>query len=130
LHPNIKCCLNKCTTAKNAVPKNYGNADLPTGTVGAISELVVCAKLMGHGWHVFRCQSPNAPFDLVAVKGDRIRKIEVRTGNISDNGVRTWPSLVRPAATEHAVYYPRTGAVEFYPVQDGILVMVRMEDEL
>lgn len=54
---------------------------IPSGTTGAISELVVSADLMGKGWAVFRAMSPSCFCDLVAVDGqNHIKRIEVRTG--------------------------------------------------
>ena len=59
---------------------------IPTGTIGATSELAVCVDLMHKGWHVFRATSPNAPVDLVGLfKLDddeyfHVVHIEVKTG--------------------------------------------------
>lgn len=49
------------------------------GRVGAISELKVCVDLMIKGYDVFRALSPQSNADLVAIKGDVVLKIEVRT---------------------------------------------------
>lgn len=46
---------------------------------GAISELLACAYLMDKGHYVYRCEAPNAPFDLVAYRGGRCLRIEVKT---------------------------------------------------
>lgn len=53
--------------------------DLPTGTIGAIAELVVSADLMAHGIPVFRALSPNCKFDLAIAHRSRLLGIEVRT---------------------------------------------------
>ncbi|GIH07394.1 hypothetical protein Rhe02_54610 [Rhizocola hellebori] len=48
-------------------------------TVGAASELRVCAELMRRGYQVFRCESSSAPFDLVAHKAGSLWRVEVKT---------------------------------------------------
>jgi hypothetical protein len=52
---------------------------MSSGTKGAISELVACAYLMRKAYHVFRCESPNAPFDLFAYKDGTALRVEVKT---------------------------------------------------
>jgi len=49
------------------------------GAKGAASELVACAHLMRQGWHVFRCESPNSPFDLVAYREGEFLRVEVKS---------------------------------------------------
>lgn len=49
------------------------------GSVGAANELRACAELMRLGYHVYRCESPNAPFDLVAYKDGVCKRVEVKT---------------------------------------------------
>lgn len=50
-----------------------------TSFVGAASELVACAELMRLGFSVFRCESPTAPFDLVAYADGQCLRVEVKT---------------------------------------------------
>lgn len=57
------------------------NADLSTGTTGAISELIVSADLLSKNIPVFRALSPSCPFDLVAAFHGRFVSIEVRTAS-------------------------------------------------
>lgn len=52
---------------------------LTNGHVGAASELRACAELMQLGYHVYRCESPNAPFDLAAYKDGKCVRVEVKT---------------------------------------------------
>ena len=55
--------------------------------VGAANELRVCTDLLHKGWHVFRAEAPNGPFDLVAMHKDgRLYRVEVRTGQRLKNG--------------------------------------------
>jgi len=53
---------------------------LSPGTSGAASELRVAFDLLERGYAVFRSVSPNAPFDLVAVRDEELLRIEVRSG--------------------------------------------------
>lgn len=90
-------CSRKCSAKYNAI-HCYSDAsmlrtnNLSTGTVGAIAELVVCSELMRNGFEVFRAVSPSSNSDLLAVKGDNIYKIEVRTGRYSKSGRVFWPT--------------------------------------
>lgn len=52
---------------------------VPPCTVGAIKELIVAAELLRDGWSVYRSLSVSAACDLVAIKGKRILRIEVRS---------------------------------------------------
>lgn len=61
---------------------------LPTGTTGALNELLVCTDLLERGYHVFRSVSPSCPCDLVAYRPGQIpRRIEVKTLNGTVKGV-------------------------------------------
>lgn len=53
---------------------------LPTGTSGAISELIAGADLLRRGYDVFRALSPACSCDLIAQRGGELLRIEVRTG--------------------------------------------------
>ncbi len=55
-------------------------------TIGAISELVVSADLMAHGYAVFRALSPACSCDLVVVAAGKSCRVEVRTGRRKSNG--------------------------------------------
>lgn len=56
-------------------------SDSPLGRShrGAASELLVCAALIGAGYHVYRAESPHAPFDLVAYQDGVCQRVEVRS---------------------------------------------------
>jgi hypothetical protein len=49
------------------------------GTKGAISELRIATNLMALGWDVYRCYSPNAGTDLVALKGRTTLRVQVKS---------------------------------------------------
>lgn len=57
-----------------------GDNSIPTGTVGAISEILVSAYLMKRGYSVFRALSPSCMCDLIIFKDNIFNRIEVRTG--------------------------------------------------
>lgn len=52
---------------------------LSTGERGAVAELKACVWLLGLGYDVFRNVTPNGKFDIVAIRGSEIRKIDVTT---------------------------------------------------
>jgi len=52
---------------------------ISTGTHGAISELRVAAYLMSLGWDVHRSLSPNGSTDLVAIRGRKILRVQVKS---------------------------------------------------
>lgn len=49
-------------------------------TTGAMSELIVCADLLGKGYEVFRSLSPHSSCDMIVLKDGKIIRIESRTG--------------------------------------------------
>ena len=68
-----RALLGKGKTLRGAYP------ELPSGTVGAISELRAATDLMRRGYHVFRAISPTSPSDLAILKDGQLILIEVRT---------------------------------------------------
>lgn len=66
-----------------------------TGSKGAAGELLACAHLMRQGWHVYRCASPHAPFDLIAWSAGTFVRVEVKTSGKPDGATREhfgWPT--------------------------------------
>lgn len=94
--------------------------DLSSGTVGAISELMVSAQLLKEGWCVFRSLSSTAFCDIVAIKNGTIRLIEVRTGTQSASGVISYPKITHGPITEYAVWVKNLNKVFFYPVNSPV----------
>jgi hypothetical protein len=47
--------------------------------VGCLSELLVCIDLLGKGWSVYRALDAGAACDLVAIRGDEVVRVEVKT---------------------------------------------------
>lgn len=110
---NHMMCSDECRRAY------YGSKiypSLPTGTSGAMSELLVAAELMRDGWTVFRGMSPCGFCDLVAVKDDAVRMIEVRTGIKPLQGGVKYPKKIRRGVTEVAVWVTNTRECLFFPV--------------
>ncbi len=74
-------CSFECSKVKNKERIiESGLEDISPGTIGAISELIVAADLMKNGFEVYRALSPSSDCDLIAIKGEEIRKYEVRSG--------------------------------------------------
>lgn len=57
-----------------------------SGAVGAIAELIVSADLLRRRYEVFRAVSPTASCDLLAIRGDRTLRVEVRAGRTRADG--------------------------------------------
>lgn len=53
-------------------------SELNRSDKGAVSELVVCTELARAGYHVYRAESPSAPFDLVAYRDGQCLRVEVK----------------------------------------------------
>jgi hypothetical protein len=82
--PNQKVCGEICRKKYNydlALKKTPSRQrGLSSGSVGAMSELRICADLLRLGYYVFRSVGPNSPYDVIAVKHGKLLKIEIRTG--------------------------------------------------
>lgn len=92
------------------------SAKLPTGTVGALSEMLVGADLMSRGYHVFRALSPSCPCDLIALLDDTSIRVEVRTGWINTSGEASCPVASKDVgrADVLAIMLPNS-EVRYYP---------------
>lgn len=73
-------CSKKCLQEKyrSAVPPDLQT--IGRGAKGTYGELLVSADLIKKGWYVYRALSPHSPCDLIAVKGQLIKRIEVTLG--------------------------------------------------
>jgi predicted AAA+ superfamily ATPase len=60
--------------------------NIPTATIGAISELTVANDLLKKGYEVYRPLSASCSADLLVERKKKIFKIEVRTGYTNLNG--------------------------------------------
>ena len=110
--PKNKQYHSECLKERARASANLGYASagdihgvvLPTGTVGAVGELGVCADLLRRGFHVFRSVSPNAPCDIVVLRPDLTpRRVEVRTGLRHSDGSITWAKKPTDTCDAYAV---------------------------
>ncbi len=71
---------------------NRKQPSVPTGTTGAINELIACAYFLGKGYYVYRTQSSNSPCDLIVMTryGNPL-KVEVTTGYMGSSGNVLFP---------------------------------------
>jgi hypothetical protein len=53
------------------------------GFKGALHETLACAWFMSQGYEVFRNVSPHGPVDMIAMRGNEIIKVDVKTASIS-----------------------------------------------
>lgn len=103
--------------------KRYGRYsvknNIATGTVGAISELMVASDLMINGYSVFRAVSQSCFCDLIALRGKEVRQIEVRTGYLSVTGNISYPKKINKingVPNEFAVYVQEKEKVYYFPI--------------
>ena len=91
-------------------------AAIPSGTIGAIAELVVAADLMRRGYEVYRAISPCSGADLVVLCGSKMLRIEVRTGHRTIGGLK-WPKTPRDHGRydHYAVVLHSTGEIFYEP---------------
>ena len=73
-------CSSKFHNRRRYGDRAFGAPNVPSGTVGAISELIVSADLLSKGYEVFRALSQNCSCDLAILRNGKLLRIEVRTG--------------------------------------------------
>jgi hypothetical protein len=73
---------------------------LSSATTGAASELIASAELMRLGFCVYRCESPHAPFDLVAYRDGACLRVEVKTLAFSEFSPAFAPAFTAPTNNE------------------------------
>ena len=86
---STKCRMRKARAQWHEVNKHRKN--VPRATVGAIHEMVVCANLLGRGYHVFRAISASSPCDLAVLVDRKLFLIEVTTGYMGTTGKLQYP---------------------------------------
>ena len=80
-NPWQKYCTRECGKKNfNKIHGRTGDSTISAGTVGALSELVVCADLLARGYSVFRSVSPHSFCDIIAFKNGVLMRVEVKTG--------------------------------------------------
>lgn len=86
VQPTTLTCSKFCNATRlNQITGRQGYKNIESGTVGAISEMLVASDLMKKGYSVFRSLSPSCYCDLIATKNSKLYKVEVKTGYISVN---------------------------------------------
>lgn len=95
---------------------------LPSGTVGAISELAVAVDLMEKGYEVFRALSPSSTCDLAILAETRLLRIEVRTGSLTTVGKLSFPWQEERDQGRHDILAVRlkTGAITYIPALESL----------
>lgn len=83
-----KYCSTTCARASRG---QLDATNRTSGTTGAMGELLASYALLLRGWEVFRALSPNCPCDLIAMRGGRLLRIEVRSGYRQSDGSVSCP---------------------------------------
>lgn len=83
---SARFCSPRCAKRAGEVKRGDTVIDLSAGTVGAVHELVVAVDLMRRGYPTFRAMSPASPCDLIFIKGEEIKRVEVRTSRKTPTG--------------------------------------------
>jgi hypothetical protein len=73
-------------------------SELSPNKCGAHSELITCAYLLRQGFDVYRAVNWTAKADLVAVRGNEIIRVQVKTGGRHYNGTLSYP---KPPGDDH-----------------------------
>ena len=106
-------CSRECkqVEVRRRAPRRHlaGEAKVPTGTAGAISELLIATDLLSKGYHVFRSLSPSCFCDLVAYKGAEHHFVEVRSGFLGSSGALTFNKVLHGPATLFGVVVRNDG---------------------
>ena len=118
---NQKFCLSDCSKeywAKKTGRISTTTLDIPTGTVGAISELNVSSYFLRNGYSVFRSVSQSCYCDLIVTNGDKIYRVEVRTGYVGSNGSVSFPKNINKKQSPDifAVWIHKTNEVKIIPI--------------
>ena len=90
-----------CRSCRKRVVSNSTYPGISTGTVGAIGELRVSTDLLARGYEVFRAVSPSCSCDLIARKGGRALRIEVRTAHGSPENLKVPSKLKDVGRQDH-----------------------------
>lgn len=114
--PQKKFCSSDCQRKNFVKITGRKGTGLPTGTVGAISELKVATYLMRIGYSVFRALSPSCFCDLIAIKEKEYLLLEVRTGYLSVKGNLTYPKILHGKPTHYGIYMPMLDEVRLIKV--------------
>ena len=121
---NAKFCSVECRVKRNILRNKIANIErgrlnLPTSTIGSISEMHVSADLLSKGYEVFRALSPACSCDLAVLQSSKLLRVEVRTGRFRVTNkakIRESPFFKRDVGRSDivATYYP-DGLITYVP---------------
>jgi len=94
---NAKFCSAACRPS-NKILRLRPKSEMAPNKCGAHSELVACAYLLRKGYDVYRAVNWTAKANLVAVRGDEILRVQVKTGARLSNGMFNYP---KPSGEDH-----------------------------
>lgn len=122
---NKKLCSKDCKA--NYYGRVKSGLNISSASVGAMSEMIVCADLLRKGYAVFRSVSASCFCDVIAIKDNEIRKIEIRTGYkvLDGSGRIFFPRILhlkKGTPTEYAVYSQGENKVYYEPVKKEDIV--------
>ena len=107
--PKTIYCSPKCRAKGYYAGVNkisFPNSDLSRNMRGAISENMVAVEMMEQGYEVFMNVAHFGKTDLIAVKGEEVRLLQVKTGRYSARGCLTYPNVRDYGSTELVVVTP------------------------
>jgi hypothetical protein len=117
-----KYCSRECRLKKAREYTGRSVVDgvsLSTGTVGALSEMRVCADLLSKGYATFRALSPACFCDAVAIKGGKSYSLEIRTGYRSMTGKLAFPNKVHEGVDLFAVFERNSEEITYIDIESG-----------
>lgn len=93
--------------------------EIPSGTVGVLSEYLASIDLMKKGYEVYRAMSPASSSDLILKKNNKFISIEVRTGKLKINNEKNDVKLHYPKhhmRSDHfAIVIPEKNKIIYIP---------------
>lgn len=107
-------CKKQHRAHQYAEANRFVGSKVPTGTTGAIHEILVAADLMRRGYHVFRAMSPASPCDLAILGDGRLVRVEVTTGHRSVRGNLTHPPK-KPGTHDLLAIVEKDGKITYRP---------------
>jgi hypothetical protein len=92
--------------------------NIPSGTTGAITEMMVGSDLMQRGFSVFRALSPACFCDLIATNDSLTLRVEARTGyQYGSTGRIHFPKNVAATVDLFGVFVPSQNKVVYFKLQ-------------
>jgi hypothetical protein len=113
-------CSSDCHRKRKAQTsgREAWQTDIPSGTVGAITELVIATDLMKRGYSVFRALSPACFCDLIAINDNEHLFVEARTGyRAPKSGNLSYPKKTRGSVNVFAVFVPITSEIFYLDIE-------------